>query len=391
MEKLRFLTSGESHGPALLAILEGLPAGLAISEEFIAIQLKRRQQGYGRGGRMKIEQDFAKILSGVRHGFTLGSPIGLQIQNKDFENWREQMANHPIDEQVKRVTKLRPGHADQPGIFKYGHSDVRNILERASARETAARVAAGAIAQRFLEEFGINLKSHVLSIGTITSTTAKNVDWEYVENSPVRCADPEAEQKMIQLIDKTKKDGDTAGGIFEVIANGVPVGLGSHIQWDKKLDAQIAQIMMSINAVKGVQIGDGFGNSRLPGSKVHDVIEFYPNDLLPFQHSTNRHGGIEGGMSTGQPLVIQVAIKPISTLSKPLPSVNMDTGEKVEAHYERSDVCQVPPACVIGEACLALVIADAILEKFGGDNLKETLNNYHNFQDNLKQFPLNPK
>ena len=386
MRRFRFLTAGESHGPALTIIVEGVPAGLAISEDYIASQLARRQKGYGRGGRMQIERDRAQILSGVRHGYTLGSPIGMMIENRDFANWTVQMSKHPVDEEVKRVTRLRPGHADQPGVLKYGHHDVRNVLERASARETASRVAAGAIARRFLEELGMTLRSHVISIGDVEAQAPASIDWDQVEESPVRCADPAAAREMMELIDRTKEAGDTAGGVFEVIAEGVPVGLGSHVHWDRKLDGRIAQIMMSINAVKGVEMGSGFANTRLPGSQVHDVIEFSPGEETPFRHAGNKHGGIEGGMSSGEPIVMHVAVKPISTLRKPLPSVDVDTGERVQAHYERSDVCQVPPACVIGEACLALVLADAFLEKFGGDHVDETRRNYRSFLDGLKRF-----
>ena len=382
----RFLTAGESHGKSLTVIVEGVPAGLPLGEDYIAAQLARRQKGYGRGGRMQIERDRAEILSGVRHGYTLGSPIAMLIENKDFANWTQAMAIHPVEEPVERVTRLRPGHADFPGVMKYSHHDVRNVLERASARETAARVAAGALARRLLEEFGIELHSHVISIGTVKSNYKDSIDWERVEESPVRSADPVAEKEMMAVIDTAKEAGDTAGGVFEVIAYGVPVGLGSHIQWDRKLDGRIAQIMMSINAVKGVEIGFGFANTEKPGSQVHDIIEPAVGDARPFHHITNRAGGTEGGMSNGEPIVVHVAIKPISTLAKPLPSVDLDTGERVQAHFERSDVCQVPPACVIGEACLALVLADAFLEKFGGDHLEETRRNYQGFLEGLKQF-----
>ena len=296
------------------------------------------------------------------------------------------MAVEPVEEPVERVTRLRPGHADLPGVLKYGHHDVRNVLERASARETAARVAAGAVARRLLEEFEVRLHSHVISIGTIQAQVPEDIDWQQVEESPVRCADPHAAKEMMALIDQAKEIGNTAGGVFEVIAEGVPVGLGSHVHWDRKLDGRIAQMMLSINAAKGVEVGGGFANTKLPGSEVHDIIEATSDDARPFRHITNRAGGIEGGMSNGEPIVVHVAIKPISTLSKPLPSVDIDTGERVQAHYERSDVCQVPPACVIGEASLALVLADAFLEKFGGDHLKETRRNYEAFLEGLKQF-----
>lgn len=382
----RFLTAGESHGKGLVVIVEGVPAGLPLSEDYMGVQMARRQKGYGRGGRMQIEKDRAEILSGVRHGLTLGSPIGMFIENKDFANWTESMAVYPVDGEVKRVTRMRPGHADFPGVMKYSHHDVRNVLERASARETAARVAAGAVARRLLEEFGIRLHSHVISIGKVKAAIPEVVDWERVEESPVRCADPKAEMEMMALIDATKEAGNTAGGVFEVIAEGVPVGLGSHVHWDRKLDGLIAQMMMSINAAKAVEVGFGFANTEKPGSEVHDIIELATGEARPFHHITNRAGGIEGGMSNGEPIVVHVAIKPISTLSKPLPSVDLDTGERVQAHYERSDVCQVPPACVIGEASLALVLADAFLAKFGGDHLEEARRNYQGFLDGLQQF-----
>jgi len=368
--------------------VEGVPAGIPLSEAYIELDMTRRQKGYGRGPRQQLEKDRAQILSGVRHGYTLGSPIGMWIENRDFANWTEAMAIEPAgeDADIRRVTRLRPGHADFPGVLKYSHHDVRDVLERASARETAARVAAGAVARRFLEEFGIEVHSHVLSIGTVKANIPEKIDWEQVEESPVRCSDPEAARKMMEHIDASRDSGDTAGGVFEVIAYGVPVGLGSHVHWDRKLDGLIAQAMMSIQAVKGVEIGPGFSNAELPGSEVHDVIEPWDGDARPFHHVTNRAGGIEGGMSNGEPIVARMALKPISTLSKPLPSVDMDTGERVQAHYERSDVCQVPPACVIGEAAVALVLAGCFLEKFGGDHLEETRRNYLGFLDGLKQF-----
>ncbi len=384
----RYLTAGESHGKGLTVIVEGMPAGFALSEAYIERDMARRQKGYGRGGRMQIEKDRAQILSGVRHGYTLGSPIGMWIENRDFANWTEAMAAEPVGDEVdvRRVTRLRPGHADFPGIMKYSHHDVRNVLERASARETASRVAAGAVARRLLEEFGVEVRSHVVSIGTVNATVPEDIDWGLVEESPVRCTDPEAAAKMMEHIDAIRDSGNTAGGVFEVIAYGVPVGLGSHVHWDRKLDGLIAQAMMSIQAVKGVEVGPGFSNAGLPGSEVHDVIEPWDGDDRPFHHVTNRAGGIEGGMSNGEPVVARMALKPISTLGKPLPSVDMDTGERVQAHYERSDVCQVPPACVIGEAVMALVLAACFLEKFGGDHLEETRRNYLGFLDGLKQF-----
>ncbi|MBI2868093.1 MAG: chorismate synthase, partial [Chloroflexi bacterium] len=307
----------------------------------------------------------------------------------DWQNWKEPMAVEPLaaGQDAKAVTRLRPGHADYPGILKYNQSDVRNILERASARETAARVAVGGVAKRLLEEFGMAVRSQVLSIGDIAVESAgPGTDWDRVEQSPVRCADPAAEAKMIEAIDKAKEAGDTLGGIFEVIAIGMPVGLGSHIHWDRKLDGRIAQAFMSIHAVKGVEIGPGFANTRLRGSAVHDVLERAPaNSPWPFSHKSNRAGGLEGGMSNGEPIVVRAAVKPISTLSKPLPSVDLVTGDAVQAHYERSDVCQVPPGCVVGEAMLAIVLAGAFLEKFGGDHLEETKRNYQSYVKSLRR------
>ncbi len=386
MGNLRYLTAGESHGKGLSIIVEGIPAGLPLAEADLARDLARRQKGYGRGGRMKIEKDRAEIMAGVRHGVTLGSPIALWVRNLDWENWRVPMSVEPVAEPGNRVTRLRPGHADLPGVVKYNQQDVRNVLERASARETAARVAAGGVAKRFLQEFGIAVNAHVVSIGNVEAKVAGAIDWARVEESPVRCADPEAERKMIAAIDAAKEAKDTIGGVFEVIATGAPIGLGSHIQWDKKLDGRIAQAVMSIHAVKAVEIGLGFAQTRLPGSRVHDIIEPWAGGASrKWQRRSNNAGGLEGGMTTGQPLVVRAAIKPISTLAKPLPSVDLATGETVQAHYERSDVCQAPPACVIGEAMLALVLADAFLEKFGGDHMVETRRNYLGY---LKQSGL---
>lgn len=388
MGNLRYLTAGESHGPGLTVVIEGVPAGLCLSEEYIARDLSRRQKGHGRSGRMKIEKDRAKIFGGVRHGDTLGSPISLWIQNKDWENWTEVMSIEAVEKEAKRITRLRPGHADMPGVLKYNQRDVRNILERASARETAARVAVGAVCRRLLEEFGVELHCSTVSIGPHVAKQCESIDWEKVEESPVRCADPEVEKEMIAAIDAAKEAGDTAGGVFQVIATGVPVGLGSHVHWDRKLDGRIAQAMMSINAMKGVEIGSGFESTKLSGSQVHDVIE--PFDGFKerrWKRATNHAGGIEGGMTNGEDIVVRVAVKPISTLANPLPSVDLDTGEKIQAHYERSDVCQVPPAGVIGEAMLAIVLADALLEKFGGDHLDETRRNYEGYLKTVTQRP----
>ena len=381
---VRFFTAGESHGQGLVIIVEGVPAALPIGEEYIASQLARRQRGYGRGGRMLIEQDHAHIMSGVRHGRTLGSPIGMTIENKDWVNWETAMAVEDVgdtshDERSKRVTRIRPGHADLPGAMKYGFQDVRDVLERASARETAARVAAGAVAMRLLEEFGIRLHSHVISIGGIKAEIPEVIDWQAVEESPVRCADHEAATRMMAEIDAAKEAGDTAGGTVEIIAENVPIGLGSHVHWDRKIDALVAQALMSINAVKAVSIGPGFEVADLRGSQVHDVILPVPDPDNPWQRETNRAGGTEGGMTDGMPLVARFAIKPIATITNPLPSVDLDTGDLVQAHYERSDVCQVPPAGVIGEAMVALVLAGAFMEKFGGDSIPETRRNYEGY------------
>lgn len=381
---IRFFTAGESHGQGLVIIVEGMPAGLAINEDYIGTQLARRQRGYGRGGRMLIERDHAHIMSGVRHGYTLGSPIGMTIENKDWVNWQDAMAVEPVvgltDEgRNQRVTRIRPGHADLPGAMKYGFQDVRDVLERASARETAARVAAGAIAVRLLEEFGIKLRSHVISIGGIWANPVEPIDWEAVEDSPVRCADSEAATRMVAEIDAAKEAGDTVGGTVEIIAENVPIGLGSHVHWDRKIDGRIAQALMSINAVKAVSIGPGWEVVNQRGSQVHDVIEPVADPNRPWQRKTNRAGGTEGGMTDGMPLVARFGIKPIATLHNPLPSVDLDTGEPVQAHFERSDVCQVPPAGVIGEAMVALVLADAFLEKFGGDSIPETRRNFEGY------------
>lgn len=377
---VRFFTAGESHGQGLVIIVEGVPAGLPLDEEFIASQLARRQKGYGRGGRMLIEQDRAHIMSGVRHGYTLGSPIGMTLENKDWVNWQSAMAVEAVDDpdadgRGQRITRLRPGHADLAGAMKYGFDDVRNVLERASARETAARVAAGAVAMRFLQAFDIALHSHVISIGGVQANPPEEIDWEAVEESPVRCADPEAAARMIAEIDAAKEAGDTVGGVVEVIAENLPIGVGSHVHWDRKLDARIAQALMSINAVKAVSIGPGWETVGLRGSQVHDVIDPVSDPAAPWQRGTNRQGGTEGGMTNGMPLVARFGIKPIATLVNPLPSVDLDTGEAVQAHYERSDVCQAPPAGVVGEAMVALILADAFLEKFGGDSIEETRHN----------------
>ena len=385
MSKIRFLTSGESHGQGLSIIIEGIPAGLSLSEDYIQKDLARRQKGYGRGGRMKIEKDRALIKSGVRHGVTLGSPIGLWIQNRDWENWQEVMAVEAVNGQVKKVTRLRPGHADMPGILKYKQDDVRNILERASARETAARVAVGAVCRALLSELSIEIHSNTLSIAGHGVKNPMPEDWGVVEESVVRCHEPDVEQRMIGAIDDAKESGDTVGGVFQVVASGTPIGLGSHVHWDRKLDANLAQAMMSINAVKGVEIGPGFEQAQMVGSLVHDVIEpFDGSRERKWKRMSNRAGGIEGGMSNGEDIVVRVAIKPISTLAKPLPSVDLATGEKIQAHYERSDVCQAPPGGIVGEAMMAIVLADAVMEKFGGDHVEETVRNCRSYLETVE-------
>jgi chorismate synthase len=381
-------------------------AGLSLEAAYINKELKRRQQGYGRGPRMGIEEDKAEIISGIRYGLTIGSPIALFVANRDWQNWQETISVAPVDKEAEPITRPRPGHADLAGVTKYGLGDIRPILERASARETAARVAAGAIAKRFLEELRIAIYSHTVAIGGVRAPfrddsprhhelgEASSIDWQQVEASPVRCADAETERQMVAAIDQAKAEGDTLGGVFELIAVGVPVGLGAHVSWDRRLDGKVAQAIMSVNAVKGVEIGAGFALAGLRGSQAHDVIEPGPSPVtgslsessgrgaeqpLPRHHATNRAGGIEGGMSNGEDIVVRAVVKPIATLAKPLASVDLRSGETVNAHYERSDVCVVPAAGVIGEAMLASVLADACLQKFGGDNLKETLANYRHY------------
>jgi|SRR5579875_417479 len=372
-----FVTAGNSHGPGLTVIVQGVPAGLPLTEEYIARDLRRRQGGFGRGGRMKIESDYARITSGVRHGLTMGDPIALFIENRDWVNWQEAMAIGPIEAPVERVTRLRPGHADLPGTIKYGFDDVRPVLERASARETAARVAAGAIARRLLEEFAIEIHSHVVAIGDVEAPPVDEPDWEAVEASDVRCADPDTAERMRAKILEAKHRHDTVGGIIEVRVRGCPIGLGSHVQWDRKLDGRLAQAILSINAFKGVEFGAGFAATRAFGSETHDVILPASRwEGRPWRHATNRHGGIEGGMTTGEEIVLRAAIKPIPTLANPLPSVDLDTGDEVLAHYERSDVCVVPAGGVVAEAMVAIVLANAFLEKFGGDHLRETRRAY---------------
>jgi chorismate synthase len=385
----RFLTAGESHGEGLTAVIEGLPAGLPLTEADIDADLARRQRGYGRGGRMKIERDHAHITSGVRWGLTLGSPLTLTIQNRDWENWKDTMAvgEPPSGTAAKAVTRPRPGHADLAGAMKYSHRDIRNVLERSSARETTARVAVAGVARRLLREFGITILSHVTEIGGARIGPLA-LPWDEIarraEASEVRCADPEAERAMIEAIDAAKGKGDTLGGVFEVVALGCPVGLGSYVHWDRKLDGRLTQAFCSIHAIKGAEVGMGFEAARRPGSQVHDEILFDPAG--GFTRGTNSAGGLEGGVTNGQPVVVRAAMKPISTLRRPLRSVDLETKAPVEAVVERSDVCAVPAAGVVGEAMMAIVLAHAFLEKFGGDSLDEIRRNYAAYAEYLKSW-----
>lgn len=390
MTSFRYLTAGESHGPGLTVIVEGVPAGLKIDELYIESQMARRQKGYGSGGRMKIEKDRAVIRGGVRHGTTLGSPIAMWIENKDFANWTDAMAVNEVSDDVDKKTHTRvvPGHADFPGALKYLHHDVRNVLERASARETAARVAAATVARRLLEQFNIQIHSHVISCGAEKAPIIdpSDINWETVDASEVRAWDTDADARFKAAIDTAKKERTTIGGVMEIVAFGVPVGLGSHVMWDRKLDGRIAQAMVSINAVKGVEIGFGFQNTAKWGREVHDVIVPDPSDPRRFRQLSNHAGGIEGGMSNGNPVIAHVAVKPIATMTRPLPSVDINTGEVIEAAYNRSDICQIARACPIGEAMMALVLADAFMEKFGGDSVSEMQRNYDAYIQSHQEF-----
>jgi len=383
---LRYLTAGESHGELLMGIIEGMPAGLLIRVTDIDNDLARRQGGYGRGGRMKIEKDTVKILSGVRWGKTLGGPIGLMVRNKDWDNWRAKMSTDPAFlNSADPVTRPRPGHADLAGALKYGMTDIRNILERSSARETAMRVAVGAVTKRLLDEFSITITSQVIAIGGVYTRGEKMSLKEIrkrVEASELRCADQLAEKRMKLRIDEAARSGDSLGGIFEIIVSGAPVGLGSHVHWDRKLDTRLAAAIMSIQAMKGVEIGAGFGVANRPGSKVHDEIFWGPKG--GFFRKTNHAGGIEGGMSNGEDITLRAAMKPIPTLMKPLRSVDMVTKKPFKAAVERSDVCAVPAAAVVGEAVAAFEIASALIEKFGGDSLDEMRRNYEQYRNYLK-------
>ena len=382
---IRFVTAGESHGPALVSLVEGVPAGLALLAGDVNADLARRQQGYGRGRRMQIERDEVEFLSGVRAGETLGSPIAMLVRNRDWKNWQEIMDPAPRDGDAdgarkRAVHRPRPGHADLTGILKYDRDDARDILERASARETTARVAAGAVCRKLLAECGVTLGSHLVHLGGIDAARPAELTADLnaaADASPLRTLDADAEARMVALIDATKREGNTLGGICEVVVRGLPVGLGSHVSWDRKLDGRLAQAMLSIPAVKGVEIGMGFETARRTGAEVHDEIEMAPGNTRTgnVRRRTNRAGGLEGGMTTGEPLVIRVAMKPISTLMRPLGTIDTQTGEKAEAVAERSDVTAVPAMGVIAEAMAALVMADAMVEKFGGDSMGELRRN----------------
>lgn len=406
MGAFRFLTAGESHGPTLGVTVEGVPAGLALTEDALAVDLARRQRGYGRGARQAIERDRASIMSGVRHGLTLGSPILLLVANRDWENWTRVMQVEPLadadaaelaalaeggNKRATPVTRVRPGHADLAGALKYGFNDVRNVLERASARETAARVAAGGVARAFLAELGIETWSFTAEVGGVAIDPARATrSREEADASPLRCPDPEAETAMIARIDEARSNGDTIGGVFEVVVHGLPIGLGSYVHWDRRVDSAIAAAVMSIHIVKGVEFGLGFEQTRRFGSAVHDVIEGRTPEGR-WVHRTNNAGGLTGGVTNGEPLVVRGAVKPISTLARPLPSADLISGEAVDkAHYERSDISVVPAAGVVGEAMVMLTLAGFIVEKFGGDTLDEIRDSMARYRDRIAQPPEAP-
>jgi chorismate synthase len=389
---LRYFTAGESHGEALVAFLSGLPAGLKVDQGFLDRELWRRQQGYGRGGRMKIERDAAHILSGVRHGKTIGSPISIQLENKDWKNWQEALPVGDGDPaRHKRVASPRPGHADLAGALKYNFSEARYVLERASARESAARVAIGALAKTFLRELGVEVLSHVVAVGNVAMQ--QEVPWEQIEalynqeEILLSCADPEIQQRMKDEVDEVLKTGDSVGGVFEVVAHGAPPGLGTYAQWDERLDALLAAAVMSLQAVKAVEIGSGIAAAASPGSAVHDEIGYgEPTNFSAFTRTRNNAGGIEGGVSNGEEIRLRGYLKPISTLRRPLQSVDFSTRQPVSAAYERSDVCVVPAAGVAGEAMVALTLACCALDKFGGDSMGETLRNFQGYCLQLKNY-----
>ncbi len=388
---LRWLTAGESHGPALVAILEGLPSGVEITTADLTAELARRRLGYGRGARMSFEQDEVAFLGGVRHGRSLGSPVAVQVGNTEWPKWEQVMAADPVDPEVLEglarnapLTRPRPGHADLAGMQKYGFDDARPILERASARETAARVALGAVARAFLAQaLGVSVVSHVVAIGAV-SAPAGSVpgagDAQRIDEDPVRCLDPAAAAAMVAEIDAARKDGDTLGGVVEVVVHGLPPGLGSHVHWDRRLDSRLAGALMGIQAIKGVEVGDGFAVAAARGSAAHDEIEPTPDGV---RRRTGRAGGTEGGMSTGEVLRVRAAMKPISTVPRALATVDVRTGEAAQAINQRSDVCAVPAAAIVAEAMVALVLADAVLEKFGGDSIDETRRNVRGYLDHL--------
>lgn len=388
MSRLRWLTTGESHGPRLIAVVEGIPAGLSLLAEHVDEHLARRQRGYGRGGRMKIETDRVELVGGVRNGETLGSPIAMTIINRDHQSWLDRMAAAPLPVEPEALTRPRPGHADLAGGLKYDRRDLRDILERASARETASRTAVGAVCRRVLAEVGIDVFGHVVSIGEVN---AKRPDVEFAEmkararGSDLACADPEAEPLMKEAIKEAAHAGDTLGGVFEVIATGVPVGLGAHVQWDRKLDGRLAQALMSIQAIKGVEIGDGWKAARSRGSDVHDPI-LYDAKERRFHRPSNRAGGLEGGITNGEPVVCRAAMKPIATLKKALPSVDVRTKEAFDAAHERSDICAVAAASIVGEAMVAITLCDALLEKFGGDSMRELVRNVEGYRAQVTEY-----
>lgn len=397
MPIVRFLTAGESHGKALVGIVDGIPSGFLLSADDIDQDLKRRQGGYGRGGRMKIEADRGEIISGVRWGKTLGSPISLQIVNKDWDNWQQGMSGYETDAlSIPSVVKPRPGHADLAGAVKYNTKDIRDILERSSARETAMRVALGAVAKKILSEFDIVIGSYVCQIGPArynkpvpSSEKQLLALFRLSEKSPVRCPDNVATRKMVACINRAIRNNNSLGGLFVVFATGLPMGLGSHVQWDRKLDGQLAQAIMSIQAIKGVEIGSGFAMASQPGSEVMDEIYYRKSsdlEIMPFVRKTNHAGGIEGGMANGMPVTLTAAMKPIPTLRKPLASVDIVTKRPLAAAYERSDVCAVPAAAVVGEAMVALTIVNAFLEKFGGDSREEILRNYNSYRAYIRKY-----
>ncbi len=385
---LRYLNAGESHGRGLMAVVEGVPSGLPVTADAINVDLIRRQGGYGRGGRMRIEKDRIEFICGVRKGKTLGNPLGLLIWNKDWENWKEIMASEPGPPPTERVvTRPRPGHADLVGAIKYGHRDIRNVLEKASARETAIRVAIGGVAKALLAQFNMQVVSYTMDIGGVVAPSQVDplAAYQEAEQSDVRCPDPEAAKKMVEHIRGAKHKGDSLGGIFEVVVTNPPVGLGTYVQWDRRLTARLAMAAMSIQAMKGVEIGMGFESARRYGSEVHDDI-YFDQTAGKFIRKTNNAGGLEGGITNGQPIIVRVAMKPIATLYSPKDSVDIETKEPFEATVERSDICTVPAAGVVGEAVIAYEMANAMIEKFGGDTLEEMKRNYQAYQEYVSSF-----